>query len=133
MENKRQHNHNTFKSSRSVDWMRALTLRQWRLADPVKDPERNIHSASEFLEQLLAEVGAVSGLEEQQLKQAWKKVAGDFIARNAMPESLKNGVLVLRVVQPTLRFQLEQMKGKLLRNFANELGSGVVKSIILKI
>ena len=119
--------------SRSGDWMRALTLKQWRLAEPVKNPQRNIHSASEFLDQLLAEVGAAGGLEEKQLDDAWLKVAGDFIAKNAKPESLKMGVLVLRVVQPTLRFQLEQMKGKLLRNFAEELGKGVVKTIILRV
>ncbi len=48
-------------------------------------------------------------------------------------QSGQKGVLVLRVVQPTLKFQLEQMKGKLLQNFRRELGEGVVKVIILRI
>ena len=119
--------------SQSIEWMRALSLRQWRHGEPVKDPARNIHHAGEFLDKLLEEVGAVGGLEEKQLEEAWSKVSGDFIAKNSKPESLKKGVLVLRVVQPALRFQLEQMKGKLLQNFKRELGEGVIKTIILKV
>ena len=120
-------------SSRSIEWMRALALRQWRHGDPVKAPLRNINHAGKFLDGLLEEVGASGALEEKQLNDAWAKVAGDFISQNSKPESLKNGVLVLRVVQPALRFQLEQMKGKLLQNFKVELGAGVIKRIILKV
>lgn len=119
--------------SHSVEWLRALALRQWRHGDPVKDPKRNINHAGRFLAGLLEEVGASGALEEKQLLDAWAKVAGDFISKNSKPESLKSGVLVLRVVQPALRFQLEQMKGKLLQNFKAELGAGVIKRIILKV
>jgi len=115
------------------EWLRALTLKQWRLAEPVKDPTRNISNAGESLDKILEELGATGGLEEKQLQDAWLKVAGDFIAKNAKPESLKKGTLVLRVVQPTLKFQLEQMKAQLLQNFRRELGDGVVKVIILRI
>jgi len=119
--------------SHSIEWLRALALRQWRHGDPVKAPLRNINHAGKFLDDLLEEVGASGALEEKQLHDAWAKVAGDFISQNSKPESLKNGVLVLRVVQPALRFQLEQMKGKLLQNFKVELGAGVIKRIILKV
>ena len=133
---RRSTNHSNFKKkqgSRSVEWMRALSLRQWRYGDPVKDPVRNIHHAGDFLDQLLEEVGASGSIEEKQLHDAWAKVAGEFIYKNSKPESLKKGVLVLRVVQPALRFQLEQMKGKLLQNFKRELGEGVIKTIVLKV
>lgn len=113
--------------------MRALTLKQWRFADPVKDPNRNIHSASEHLDKLLKEVGVTGGMEQERLLDAWQAVAGDFIAKNATPESLKRGILVLRVLQPSMRFHLEQMKGKLMQNLKRELGVGVVKQIRFKI
>ena len=133
---KKSSNRSNFKKkqgSQSIEWMRALSLRQWRHGEPVKDPVRNIHHAGEFLDKLLEEVGATGALEEKQLEEAWLKVAGDFISKNSKPESLKKGVLVLRVVQPALRFQLEQMKGKLLQNFKRELGDGVIKTIVLKV
>ncbi len=117
----------------SMEWARAMTLRQWRLADPVRDPVRNIHHAGDFIDRLLEEIGIRGEVEEKQLLETWARVAGDFIAKNSKPESLKDGVLVVRVVQPALRFQLEQMKGKLLINLKRELDEGTVKSIVLKV
>lgn len=121
------------KSLSSLEWMRALTLKQWRHGDPVKDPVRNIHHAGDFIDKLLEEIGIRGEVEEKQLLDAWVSVAGDFIAKNSKPESLKNGVLVIRVVQPALRFQLEQMKGKLLNNLKRELSEVPVKTIVLKV
>ncbi|GAA5494153.1 Protein of unknown function [Rubritalea squalenifaciens DSM 18772] len=120
-------------SAQSLEWLRALSLRQWRHADPVLDPKRNIHTASEHIDKLLSQMGISGGLEEERLKQAWVKVAGDFVAKNTKPESLKNGVLVLSVLQPSMRFHLEQMKGKLLKNLRSELGEGVVKQVRFKV
>jgi len=81
------------------EWVRALTMRQWRHGNPVEEPGRNISRAGDSIERILAELGANGGLELKELESAWRKVAGDFIASNAKPESLKKGVLVLRVVQ----------------------------------
>lgn len=121
------------KSLSRIEWMRALTLRQWRHGDPVKNPVRNIHHAGDFIDKLLEEIGVSGEIEQKQLEDAWASVAGDFIAKNSKPESLKNGVLVVRVVQPALRFQLEQMKGKLLNNLKRELVDIPVKTIVLKV
>lgn len=114
-------------------WMRSLTLRQWRHGDPVPDPNRNIHQASEHIDGLLAKLGVQGGVDEEKLREAWGRVAGDFVAKHAEPESLKRGVLVLKVIQPSMRFHLEQMKGKLLRNLRQELGDGVVKQVRFKV
>ncbi len=113
--------------------MRELILRQWRHGDPVPDPNRNIHQATEHLDGLLSEMGISGGMDEQKLKNAWVKVAGEFVAKHAEPESFKRGILVLTVVQPTMRFDLEQMKGKLLKNLHDELGEGVVKQVRFKV
>ncbi len=40
--------------SHSLEWLRAMALRQWRHGDPVKDPVRNIHHAGDFLDKLLS-------------------------------------------------------------------------------
>jgi predicted nucleic acid-binding Zn ribbon protein len=117
----------------TMKWMRELTLRQWRHGDAVPDPNRNIHQASEHLDKLLSKMGVSGGMDEQKLRNAWVKVAGDFVSKHAEPESLKKGVLVLTVIQPAMRFHLEQMKGKLLKNFRDELGEGVVKQVRFKV
>ena len=56
-------------------------------------------------------------------------VAGDFVSKHTVPESIRAGVLVLRVLQPAMKFHLQQMSGKLLENMRQELGDGVVKQI----
>lgn len=112
--------------------MRQQTIREWR-GEKVHKPDRNIHSASEHLDKLLAKLGVKGGLDEQKLRHAWVVVAGEFVAKHAEPESLKNGILVLTVIQPSMRFHLEQMKGQLLKNFRKELGEGVVKQVRFKV
>ena len=117
----------------TMKWMRELTLRQWRHGDPVLDPNRNVHQASEHLDKLLSKMGVSGGMDEQKLRNAWVKVAGDFVAKHAEPESLKKGILVLTVIQPSMRFHLEQMKGQLLKNLRDELGEGMVKQVRFKV
>lgn len=106
---------------------------EWRGGFDPPDPKRNIHEPSEFLNRLLKEVGMSDGIEQEKLKEAWSSIAGEFIARHTVPDSIKNGVLVLRVLQPAMKFHLQQMSGKLLENLHNELGSGAVKQVVFKI
>ena len=69
------------------------------------------------------------GIQEQELKTAWREIAGEFIARNTEPASVKNGLLVLRVTQPAMRFQLEQMKPMLLNRIRDNQATARIKSI----
>lgn len=73
------------------------------------------------------------GIDQARLKDCWSKVAGEFVSRHTVPESIRGGVLVLLVLQPTMKFHLEQMRGKLLDNLRRELGAGVVKQIVFRI
>lgn len=108
-------------------------LTEWRGGIDPPHPARNIHQPEEFLSGLLKSVGLSDGVDERRLKEVWGTVAGEFVAKHTVPESIRNGVLVLRVLQPTMKFHLQQLHGKLLENLRNELGDGVVKQIIFKI
>jgi predicted nucleic acid-binding Zn ribbon protein len=117
-------------TSKSV---RNKLLREWRGGIDPPSPVRNIHQPSEFLAGLLKSVGLSDGIDEGRLKDSWSKVAGEFVSKHTVPESLRGGVLVLLVLQPTMKFHLQQMRGKLLDNMRRELGDGVVKQIVFKI
>ena len=112
---------------------RARILIEWLGGLNPPNPTRNIHQPGEYLDQLLKSVGVSEGVNEQRLKEVWNKVAGDFVAQHTVPESIRGGVLVLRVVQPAMKFHLQQMSGKLLENLHRELGKGVVKQVVFKI
>ena len=105
------------------------TLRDLQGAFSVSDPNRNIKEAKDFLDGIIKEIGAKDGVEHQVLLDSWHKIAGDFVAKHTEPYSLQRGVLVLKVVQPSMRFHLEQLKGKLLKNLQAELGKTVVRQV----
>jgi predicted nucleic acid-binding Zn ribbon protein len=116
------------KPSRSSS-IREEILREWRGGDEPTDLNAGIHRAEKFIAAILKAAGAEDGLNEDQVRATWKDLAGDFIARHTEPVSVKNGNLVLRVTQPALRFQLEQMKPMLFTRIRQQLGEGKIKSI----
>jgi predicted nucleic acid-binding Zn ribbon protein len=112
---------------------RAKILTEWRGGIDPPNPARNIHKPEEFLADLLKVIGLSEGIEEERLKEVWNRVAGDFVARHTVPESIRDGILILRVLQPTMKFHLQQMSGKLLENLRRELGTDNIKQVIFKI
>jgi predicted nucleic acid-binding Zn ribbon protein len=109
--------------------IREEILREWRGAEEVDDPNAGIHRAAEFMAAILRAAGADEGLQEEQVREAWQELAGDFIARHSEPVSVKGGHLVLRVTQPAMRFHLEQMKPMLLTRIREQLGEARIKSV----
>jgi predicted nucleic acid-binding Zn ribbon protein len=112
-----------------LDAIRRAVLRDWRGADDPAHLDERLHLPKEFLAAILRQAGATEGIDEERLREMWKQVAGDFVSRHATPVSLKGGCVTLHVLQPAMRFHLEQMKGQLLKNMQEAAGPGVVKSI----
>lgn len=73
------------------------------------------------------------GIEESRLRGAWREVAGEFVAGQTEPVSLQKGVLTLKVLQPSMRFHLEQSRGQILANLQQALGRKKVREVRLTI
>jgi predicted nucleic acid-binding Zn ribbon protein len=112
-----------------LEAMRRAVLRDWRGGDDPAHLDERLHLPKEFLASILKQAGATEGIDEERLREMWKDVAGDFVARHATPVSLKGGCVTLHVLQPAMRFHLEQMKGTLLKNLQQAAGPGVVKTL----
>jgi predicted nucleic acid-binding Zn ribbon protein len=86
------------------------------------------------LRKVLDQWGLGEQLRERDVLGAWHELVGDFIARHSAPHSLKDGVLVIRVVQPTVRYELErQWRGEILRKFRERFGARVVRDVKFRI
>lgn len=109
--------------------IRRAILWEWRGGEEPERLDARVHQPDEFVSAILKAAGAADGIEYERLKEMWREIAGDYVARHASPESLKGGCLTLKVLQPAMRFHLEQMKGQLLANLKKVAGEGVVKSI----
>jgi len=107
-------------------------LREWRGCDEVGDPNAGIRPASALVAAILRGLraaGMADGLDETEVRQVWKELAGEFIGRHSEPVSVRDGVLVLRVSQPSMKFHLEQMKPLLLERIRERFGKERIKSI----
>lgn len=109
--------------------IREEILREWRGGDEADDLNKGIHLAEKWVNAVLRATGTDDGLHEDQVKNAWKELAGEFISKHAEPVSVKDGHLVLRVTQPAMRFHLEQMKPMLLKRIREQLGESRVKTV----
>ena len=113
--------------------IRSKLLTEWRGGIDPPHPARNIHQPGEYLDDLLKAVGLSDGVDEERLKEAWASVAGEFVAKHSVPDSIRGEVLVLRLLQPAMKFHLQQMSAQLLKNLHRELGSNTVKQVVFKI
>lgn len=117
----------------SRDAIRSRILEQWWGAGERLDPEKNLSSAGDWLTQILSKLRLEEGIEESRLRGAWREVAGEFIAAQTEPVSLQKGVLTLKVLQPSMRFHLEQSRGDILARLKQSLGGNKIREIRLTI
>jgi hypothetical protein len=119
-------------AKRKSDRIRERVLREWRGVDEPLDMNAGMHVPAETIDSLLLRLGLQDGFDEEQVKRAWRELAGDFIASHSAPESIQRGELVLRVTQPAMRFHLEQIKPMLMKRIGGLLGEGKVRTIRFK-
>ena len=61
---------------------------------------------------------------ETEVLNAWSKIVGDFIAAHSAPVDLREGILCVRVLQPALHYELEQIsKTEILRKLKQHFGA----------
>jgi predicted nucleic acid-binding Zn ribbon protein len=104
-------------------------MSEWLGCEKPLGLNENITAAADWIDSILKKQFFAESLNEEDVKTAWKEVAGDFIGANTEPVSVKDGHLVLRVTQPAMRFHLEQLKPELLRKIKERFGKDKIKSI----
>ncbi len=108
---------------------REQVLRDWLGCDEPYDLNDGVTSADALMEGILEKMGLSQGINEEELRSSWGKVAGDFIGQHTKPESLRDGILRLHVLQPAMRFHLEQSKAPLLKRLQEELGADTIRDV----
>ena len=113
--------------------MRADIVSQWVGAGRPLDLNKNISEPAAHIEAILDSIGLRGGLDEERVKEAWSSLAGELIAKQTEPVSIRKGCLTLKVLQPAMRYHLEQLKPGLLRKLQDELGNENILSLRLTI
>ena len=110
--------------------IRRRLIEEWRgLRDRPERPERVI-AAADALKKLLPKLGLTERLNEQEVLAAWSEIVGDFLAQHSVPVSMREGVILIQVLQPTVRYELDRSwKPEILRKLQARFGVKTVKEV----
>jgi len=89
---------------------------------------------ADVLPELMQRLGLRERLHETEVIDAWSKIVGDFIAAHSTPVALREGILYVRVLQPALHYELEQIsKPQILRKLKQRFGGKIIRDIRFRI
>src|SRR5262252_6177556 len=114
--------------------LREKIIAEWRgLPEPKPRPDR-WKAAGELLPALMQKLGLRERLHENEVMEAWAGIVGDFIAAHSAPVALRDGVLYVRVLQPALHYELEQIsKVEILRKLKRRFGARTIRDVRFRI
>jgi predicted nucleic acid-binding Zn ribbon protein len=113
---------------------RAAVIAEWRgLPEPRKTPN-DFRATAELLPKIMQRLGLKERLHEAEVIDAWSKIVGEFIASHSTPVALREGVLYVRVLQPALHYELEQVsKIDILRKLKQRFGAKIIRDVRFRV
>ena len=114
--------------------LRAHVIAEWR-GLPEKSLARDRWAApADVLPKLMQRLGLKERLHETEVLEAWGKIVGEFISAHSAPVALREGILYVRVLQPALHYELEQVsKIDILRKLKQRFGGKVIRDIRFRV
>ena len=114
--------------------LRAAVIAEWRGLPQRKLQADRWQSPSELMPRLMQRLGLRERLRETEVIDAWSKIVGDFIAAHSTPVALREGVLYVRVLQPALHYELEQIsKSEILRKLKQRFGGKTIRDVRFRV
>jgi predicted nucleic acid-binding Zn ribbon protein len=114
--------------------LRAAVVAEWRGLPANKTRPDRWQAPGDLLPKLMQQLGLSERLRESEVIDAWKTIVGEFIAAHSCPVSLRAGVLSVRVLQPTLHYQFEQIsKAEILRKLKQRFGAKIIRDVRFRV
>ena len=114
--------------------LRGAAIAEWRgLPETKLQPDR-WQSPGQLMPKLMQRLGLRERLRETEVIEAWSRIVGDFIAAHSAPVALREGVLYVRVLQPALHYELEQVsKTEILRKLKQRFGGKTIRDVRFRV
>ena len=114
--------------------LRAAVIQEWRGLPEKKARSDRWETPGILLPKLMQKLGLKERLRESEVIDAWKQIVGEFIAAHSAPVSLRAGVLFVRVLQPALHYQFEQIsKADILRKLRQRFGAKTIRNVRFRV
>jgi len=116
------------------DQLRARALAEWRGLPETPFPADRTVPVADAVTRLMQSLGLRDRLRSEVVIGAWRDVVGEFVAKHSSPRQLKDGVLHVSVLQPTVLFELERVwKREILDKLKKRFGTRIVRDIKFRI
>jgi predicted nucleic acid-binding Zn ribbon protein len=110
--------------------LRAAVIQEWRGLPETRPLRDRWQPTSQLLPALMQKLGLKERLRESEVIDAWSSIVGDFIAAHSAPVALRDGTLYVRVLQPSLHYELERIaKTEILRKLKQRFGGKTIRDI----
>ena len=114
--------------------LRAAVIAEWRGLPQKKSARDRWQLPAELMPKLMQRLGLRERLRETEVIDAWSKIVGDFIAAHSTPVALREGILYVRVLQPALHYELEQIsKTEILRKLRQRFGAKTIRDVRFRV
>jgi predicted nucleic acid-binding Zn ribbon protein len=114
--------------------LRAAVIAEWRGLPEKKTRRERWQAPADVLPKLMQRLGLRERLHETEVIDAWSKIVGEFIAAHSAPVALRDGILYVRVLQPVLHYELEQVsKIDILRRLKKRFGGKTIRDIRFRV
>jgi predicted nucleic acid-binding Zn ribbon protein len=114
--------------------LRAAVIAEWRGLPEKKMLTERWQSPAELMPRLMQRLGLRERLRETEVIEAWSKIVGEFIAAHSSPVALREGIVYVRVLQPALHYELEQIsKSEILRKLKQRFGGKTIRDVRFRV
>jgi predicted nucleic acid-binding Zn ribbon protein len=114
----------------TAEQVRARVLAEWRGLPEVPFTRHTAKAVGGLVAKWMAELGLEERLREEEITRAWAEIVGPFVAKHSAPHSLEKGVLTVRVLQPTVHYELDRVfKPKLLEKLKTRFGASKIREL----
>src|SRR5205809_1967431 len=110
--------------------LRTAVIQEWRGLPEKKARPDHWQTPGALLPKLMQKLGLKERLRESEVIEAWSSIVGEFIAAHSAPVALREGTLYVRVLQPSLHYELEQIaKAQILRKLKQRFGGKTIREL----
>jgi hypothetical protein len=104
----------------------------WRGVDEGPILDLPALSVADLVGKIVAQAGIADRMKLEEVLAAWRDIVGDFLFQHSRPESILRGVLMVRVLQPTVHHALAMERTRILKKLQTQLKSAGIKDVRLK-
>jgi hypothetical protein len=104
----------------------------WRGVDEGPILDLPALSVADLVGKIVAQAGIADRMKLEEVLAAWRDIVGDFLFQHSRPDSILRGVLMVRVLQPTVHHALAMERTRILKKLQTQLKSAGIKDVRLK-